>query len=159
MLWLWIFMRLCVGYVSARFYKMFNTTFWKKISLKMMAFTFPIVIYVIFFMLNALLWGHKSYTVFALLFLWELMLDSSSSSLRYPVKTTSLYRQISQPSWYVNSISIVLFIGIFPFSFTSSLASTCWFSSFSLSLMLKYPSCFIIYSYAGRIIIGGGDLT
>lgn len=75
MLLLWAFMGVFAGYASARLYKMYKGTEWKKITLKT-ALMFPGVVFVLFFVLNALIWGEKSSgavpfgTMFALVFLW-----------------------------------------------------------------------------------------
>ncbi|KAJ6994081.1 transmembrane 9 superfamily member 10-like [Populus alba x Populus x berolinensis] len=75
MLFLWVFMGLFAGYASACLYKMFKGTQWEKITLKT-AFMFPSIVFAIFFVLNALIWGEKSSgavpfgTMFALVFLW-----------------------------------------------------------------------------------------
>ncbi|KAA0064579.1 transmembrane 9 superfamily member 8-like [Cucumis melo var. makuwa] len=131
MLLLWIFMSLCAGYVSARLYKMFNGTDWKKIAFKT-AVTFPSVIYVIFTVLNSLLRAQKSsvvvpsWAMFVLLLLWigisaPLVFVGSyvgfkKETIEKPAKTNSLHRQIPRQSWYMNPISIVLIGGILPFS-------------------------------------------
>nr|GMD24311.1 transmembrane 9 superfamily member 9 [Ipomoea batatas] len=75
MLLLWAFMGVLAGYASARLYKMFKGSEWKKITLQT-AFMFPGVFFAIFFVLNALIWGEKSSgavpfgTMFALVLLW-----------------------------------------------------------------------------------------
>lgn len=75
MVLLWVFMGLFAGYSSARLYKMFKGTDWKKMSLQT-AFMFPAFLFSIFFMLNALIWGEKSSgavpfgTMFVLVLLW-----------------------------------------------------------------------------------------
>ncbi|KAL0346692.1 UNVERIFIED_CONTAM: Transmembrane 9 superfamily member 7 [Sesamum calycinum] len=75
MVFLWVFMGLFAGYSSGYLYKIVKGTDWKKISLKT-AFMFPSVLFAIFFLLNALIWGEKSSgavpfgTMFALVLLW-----------------------------------------------------------------------------------------
>nr|GMD77018.1 transmembrane 9 superfamily member 9-like [Ipomoea batatas] len=75
MLLLWAFMGVFAGYASARLYKMFKGSDWKKITL-WTAFMFPGTVFAIFFVLNAIIWGEKSSgavpfgTMFALVFLW-----------------------------------------------------------------------------------------
>lgn len=59
MVLLWVFMGLFGGYASARIYKMFKGTEWQKNTLKT-SFMFPGVLFAIFFVLNALIWGEKS---------------------------------------------------------------------------------------------------
>ncbi|KAL0323951.1 UNVERIFIED_CONTAM: Transmembrane 9 superfamily member 8 [Sesamum calycinum] len=111
MLFLWVFMGLFAGYASARLYKMFKGTEWKKIALRT-AFLFPAVVFGIFFVLNALIWGQKSSgavpfgTMFALVFLWfgisvPLVFVGSYVGFRKPatenpVKTNKIPRQIPE---------------------------------------------------------------
>ncbi|XP_068647821.1 transmembrane 9 superfamily member 8-like [Aristolochia californica] len=130
MLLLWVFMGLFAGYSSARLYKMFKGTEWKKITIKT-AFMFPGVVFVIFFVLNALIWGEKSSgavpfgTMFALVFLWfgisvPLVFVGSyvgfkKPTIEDPVKTNKIPRQIPEQAWYMNPIFSILIGGILPF--------------------------------------------
>lgn len=130
MLLVWIFMGLFAGYASARLYKMFKGTEWKKITLKT-AFMFPGICFAIFFVLNALIWGEKSSgavpfgTMFALVFLWfgisvPLVFVGSYVGFRKPaiedpVKTNKIPRQIPEQPWYMNPIFSILIGGILPF--------------------------------------------
>lgn len=59
MVLLWVFMGLFAGYSSARLYKMFKGTEWKRNTLKT-AFMFPGILFAVFFVLNALIWGEQS---------------------------------------------------------------------------------------------------
>ncbi|XP_077222413.1 transmembrane 9 superfamily member 8-like [Tasmannia lanceolata] len=130
MLLLWAFMGLFAGYSSARLYKMFKGTEWKKITLKT-AFTFPAIVFAIFFVLNALIWGEKSSgavpfgTMFTLVFLWfgisvPLVFVGSYIGFKKPViedpvKTNKIPRQIPEQAWYMNPIFSILIGGILPF--------------------------------------------
>ncbi|GAV83213.1 EMP70 domain-containing protein [Cephalotus follicularis] len=130
MLLLWVFMGLFAGYSSARLYKMFKGTEWKKITLKT-AFMFPATIFAIFFVLNALIWGEKSSgavpfgTMFALVLLWfgisvPLVFVGSYVGFRKPaiedpVKTNKIPRQIPEQAWYMNPTFSILIGGILPF--------------------------------------------
>eukprot|EP00268_Persea_americana_P016646 TRINITY_DN1788_c0_g1_i4.p1 TRINITY_DN1788_c0_g1~~TRINITY_DN1788_c0_g1_i4.p1 ORF type:complete len:640 (+),score=91.65 TRINITY_DN1788_c0_g1_i4:162-2081(+) len=130
MLLLWAFMGLFAGYSSARLYKMFKGTEWKKVTVKT-AFMFPAVVFAIFFVLNALIWGEKSSgavpfgTMFALVFLWfgisvPLVFVGSfvgfkKQAIEDPVKTNKIPRQIPEQAWYMNPIFSVLIGGILPF--------------------------------------------
>nr|CAD1843137.1 unnamed protein product [Ananas comosus var. bracteatus] len=141
MVLLWVFMGLFAGYASARLYKMFKGTDWKKITLKT-AFMFPGIIFTIFFFLNALIWGEKSSgavpfgTMFALVLLWfgiSVPLVFAGSFLGYkkpaiedPVKTNKIPRQIPEQAWYMQPLFSILVGGILPsalFSSSSSLSS------------------------------------
>ncbi|KAK8513569.1 hypothetical protein V6N12_052747 [Hibiscus sabdariffa] len=111
MLLLWVFMGLFAGYSSARLYKLFRGTEWKKVTLKT-AFMFPATVFAIFFVLNALIWGQKSSgavpfgTMFALVLLWcgisvPLVYVGSyfgfkKPAIEDPVKTSKIPRQIPE---------------------------------------------------------------
>eukprot|EP00262_Sarcandra_glabra_P022269 TRINITY_DN9828_c0_g1_i1.p1 TRINITY_DN9828_c0_g1~~TRINITY_DN9828_c0_g1_i1.p1 ORF type:complete len:641 (-),score=73.90 TRINITY_DN9828_c0_g1_i1:231-2153(-) len=130
MLLLWVFMGIFAGYSSARLYKMFKGTEWKKITLRT-AFMFPAIIFAIFFVLNALIWGEKSSgavpfgTMFALVFLWfgisvPLVFVGSyigfkKPAIDDPVKTNKIPRQIPEQAWYMNPAFSILIGGILPF--------------------------------------------
>ncbi|KAH7674970.1 transmembrane 9 superfamily member 2/4 protein [Dioscorea alata] len=130
MLLLWVFMGLFAGYSSARLYKMFKGAEWKQIALRT-AFLFPAVVFVIFFVLNALIWGEKSSgavpftTMFALVFLWfgisvplvfvGSYLGFKKPAIEDPVKTNKIPRQIPEQAWYMNPIFSMLIGGILPF--------------------------------------------
>ncbi|CAL9758776.1 unnamed protein product [Musa acuminata subsp. burmannicoides] len=130
MLLLWVFMGLFAGYSSARLYKMFKGTEWKKITLRT-AFTFPGIVFAIFFVLNALIWGEKSSgavpftTMFALVLLWfgisvplvfvGSYLGFKKPAVEDPVKTNKIPRQIPEQAWYMNPIFSILIGGILPF--------------------------------------------
>ncbi|KAG1326561.1 putative Transmembrane 9 superfamily member 8 [Cocos nucifera] len=130
MLLLWVFMGLFAGYSSARLYKMFKGTEWKKITLST-AFMFPAVVFAIFFVLNSIIWGEKSSgavpftTMFALVLLWFgisvplVFLGSyigfKQSATEDPVKTNKIPRQIPEQAWYMNPILSILVGGILPF--------------------------------------------
>ncbi|KAK4797636.1 hypothetical protein SAY86_029962 [Trapa natans] len=130
MLLLWVFMGLFGGYSSARLYKMFKGTEWKRIALRT-SLLFPAVAFGIFFVLNALIWGEKSSgavpfgTMFALVFLWfgisvPLVFVGSyvgfkKPAIEDPVKTNKIPRQIPEQAWYMNPAFSVLIGGILPF--------------------------------------------
>lgn len=130
MLLLWVFMGLFAGYSSARLYRMFKGTEWKKTTLKT-AVLFPGVVFVIFFFLNALIWGEKSSgavpftTMFALVLLWFCIsvplvffggyIGFKKPAIEDPVKTNKIPRQIPEQAWYMNPIFSILIGGILPF--------------------------------------------
>nr|XP_033512686.1 transmembrane 9 superfamily member 7-like isoform X3 [Nicotiana tomentosiformis] len=130
MVLLWVFMGLFAGYSSARLYKMFKGTDWKKMSLQT-AFMFPAFLFAIFFVLNALIWGEKSSgavpfgTMFVLVLLWfgiSVPLVFLGSFLGYrkpavedPVKTNKIPRLIPLQPWYMNPLFTTLFGGILPY--------------------------------------------
>ncbi|KAF3785808.1 Transmembrane 9 superfamily member 7 [Nymphaea thermarum] len=130
MVLLWVFMGLFAGYSSSRLYKMFKGTEWKKNTLKT-AVMFPAILFSIFFVLNALIWGEKSSgaipfgTMFALVVLWfgiSVPLVFVGSYLGYkkpaiedPVKTNKIPRQIPEQAWYMQPVFSILIGGILPF--------------------------------------------
>ncbi|XAR53440.1 hypothetical protein NMG60_11021992 [Bertholletia excelsa] len=130
MVLLWVFMGLFSGYSSVRLYKMLKGRDWKKIALRT-AFVFPAIVFSIFFVLNALIWGEKSSgavpfgTMFALVTLWfgisvPLVFMGSfvafkRPTLEDPVKTNKIPRPIPDQPWYMNPVFTILSGGIFPF--------------------------------------------
>ncbi|ERN19807.1 hypothetical protein AMTRI_Chr05g61130 [Amborella trichopoda] len=130
MVLLWVFMGIFAGYTSARLYKMFKGTEWKKNTLKT-AFMFPAICFSIFFVLNALIWGEKSSgavpfgTMFALVFLWfgisvplvfvGSYLGFKKPAIEDPVKTNKIPRQIPEQAWYMQPVFSILIGGILPF--------------------------------------------
>ncbi|KAK6126952.1 hypothetical protein DH2020_039304 [Rehmannia glutinosa] len=100
MLLLWVFMGIFAGYASARLYKMFKGTEWKKITLQT-AFMFPGILFAIFFVLNALIWGENP--------------QGRKPAIEDPVKTNKIPRQIPEQAWYMNSLFSILIGGILPF--------------------------------------------
>ncbi|KAL9242014.1 hypothetical protein vseg_016061 [Gypsophila vaccaria] len=130
MVLLWVFMGLFGGYSSARLYKMFKGTEWKKNTLKT-AFMFPGILFSLFFVLNALIWGEKSSgavpfgTMLALMLLWfgisvplvfvGSYLGFKKPPIEDPVKTNKIPRQIPEQAWYMTPIFSILIGGILPF--------------------------------------------
>jgi transmembrane 9 superfamily protein 2/4 len=130
MLLLWVFMGLFAGYASSRMYKMFKGTNWKRNTLRT-AFTFPGVVFVIFFILNALIWGEKSSgavpfgTMFVLMFLWfgisvplvfiGSYLGFKQAAIEDPVRTNKIPRQIPEQPWYMQPMFSILIGGVLPF--------------------------------------------
>ncbi|XP_075514518.1 transmembrane 9 superfamily member 9-like [Primulina tabacum] len=130
LLFLWVFMGLFAGYTSARLYKMFKGTEWKKITLKT-AFMFPGTVFSVFFVLNALIWGEESSgavpfgTMFGLVLLWfgisvPLVFVGSyvgfkKPTIEDPVKTNKIPRQIPEQAWFMNPVFAILIGGILPF--------------------------------------------
>jgi hypothetical protein len=58
LLWLWVFMGLFAGYSSSCLYKIFRDSEWKNVTIKT-GLMFPGVIFAMFFVLNAVIWGEK----------------------------------------------------------------------------------------------------
>lgn len=130
MVLLWVLMGLFAGYSSARLYKTFKGTDWKKNTLKT-ALIFPSIVFSVFFVLNALIWGEKSSgavpfgTMFALVFLWfgisvPLVFVGSymgfkEAAIEDPVKTNKIPRQVPEQAWYLRPVITILIGGILPF--------------------------------------------
>ncbi|KAK8916415.1 hypothetical protein KSP39_PZI022239 [Platanthera zijinensis] len=130
MLLLWVFMGIFAGYSSARLYKMFKGSEWKKTALRT-ACMFPGIMFALFFVLNALIWGEKSSgavpftTMFALVLLWfgisvplvfvGAYLGSKKPAIEHPVKTNKIPRQIPEQAWYMNPLFSIMIGGILPF--------------------------------------------
>jgi len=130
MLLLWVFMGLFAGYSSARLYKSFKGTEWKLNTLKT-AFMFPGAVFIVFFILNALIWGQKSSgavpftTMTALVLLWfgiSVPLVYVGSYLGFkkpaaedPVRTNKIPRQVPEQAWYMKPVFSILIGGILPF--------------------------------------------
>ncbi|XP_062087679.1 transmembrane 9 superfamily member 7 [Humulus lupulus] len=130
MVLLWVFMGLFAGYSSARLYKMFKGTEWKRNTLKT-AFMFPGILFAVFFVLNALIWGEQSSgavpfgTMFALVCLWfgisvplvfvGSYLGFKKPAIEDPVKTNKIPRQIPEQAWYMQPVFSILIGGILPF--------------------------------------------
>ncbi|KAG4195276.1 hypothetical protein ERO13_A06G102000v2 [Gossypium hirsutum] len=162
MLLLWVSMGIFAGYASTNLYKMFKGAEWKKIAAKT-AFMFPAIVFVIFFVLNALIWGQKSSgavpfgTMFALVFLWfgisvPLVIVGGyvgfkKPAMEDPVKTNKIPRQIPEQAWYMNPIFSILIGGILPFG---AVFIELFFILTSIWLNQFY------YIYAVKITSGGG---
>merc|ERR1711977_527749 len=118
------------GYSSARLYKMFDGDDWTK-STFLTAFGFPGLTFLIFFVLDLLIWGQKSSgavpftTMFAILVLWfgisvPLVYLGSYSGFRrpaieLPVRTNQVARKIPDQPWFTHSIFMSLVGGLLPF--------------------------------------------
>ncbi|KAK3134229.1 hypothetical protein QOZ80_6AG0546610 [Eleusine coracana subsp. coracana] len=118
------------GYSTARLYKMFRGSEWKKITIKM-AIISPGIVFVIFFVQNALLWREKSSravpfaTMFILVVLWfgisvPLVFVGSyfgfkKPTMEDPVRTNKIPRPIPKQPWYMNPFISILIGGILPF--------------------------------------------
>lgn len=130
MLLLFALCGLFAGHSSARLFKMFQGTDWKSNTLDV-AFLFPSVVFVVFFILNLLIWGQKSSgavpfgTLFALFFLWfgisvplvfiGSYFGSKKPAVEDPVRTNKIPRQIPEQTWYMHPTLVILIGGILPF--------------------------------------------
>ena len=119
LLLLYVFMGILAGYFSARCYKMFGGDNWQRQTLQT-ALLFPTVNFVVFFMLNLLVWNEGSSgavpfgTMFSLLILWfgisvPLVYlgayfgykGKGQAEPSFPCATNELLRMIPPQPWYV----------------------------------------------------------
>ncbi|XP_051204160.1 transmembrane 9 superfamily member 10 [Lolium perenne] len=132
MLLAWVFMGLLAGYSSARLYKVFKGSEWKKVTIKT-ATMFPGIVFAIFFVLNALIWGERSSgavpftTMTALVLLWfgisvPLVFVGSyhgfkkqHPAMEDPVRTNKIPRPIPAQPWYMHPAVLVPIGGVLPF--------------------------------------------
>merc|ERR1712216_48494 len=130
MMLLFTFMGVFGGYGASRLYKVFGGEDWRLATL-LMAFLYPGVIFVIFFVLNLLIWGQKSSgavpfaTLFALLVLWfgisvplvflGAYFGFRRDAIELPVRTNQIPRQIPAQPWFIQPFFTCLVGGILPF--------------------------------------------
>merc|ERR1719162_2611771 len=127
---LFTFMGMLAGYITARFYKLFNGDDWK-LTTMLTACLYPGLFFMIFFVLNLFIWGQKSSgavpftTMFALLVLWfgisvPLVFLGSYFGFRkpattLPVRTNQIPRQIPAQPWFIQPLFTSLVGGVLPF--------------------------------------------
>jgi len=125
-----VVMGICSGYYSARFYKLFKGKSWKKNTLAT-ALLYPSIVFTIFFVLNAIILGQKTYgaipflTLLEVLALWlgiSLPLTFLGSYFGFkkpadkpPVRVNQIPRQIPEQVWYMKPVMSILMGGILPF--------------------------------------------
>eukprot|EP00474_Spongospora_subterranea_P008744 CRZ09202.1 hypothetical protein [Spongospora subterranea] len=127
---IFVFMGIAAGYFSARTYKMFGLTEWRKNTL-LTALMFPGYCFGVFFTLNLIVWSKHSSgavpfgTLFALLVLWfgiSVPLVYLGSYFGYkkpsdplPVKVNQIPRQIPTQIWYMRPSFSLIVGGMLPF--------------------------------------------
>jgi transmembrane 9 superfamily protein 2/4 len=130
MMLLFTFMGTVAGYTSARFCKLFDGDDWKLTTL-LTACLYPGMLFVVFFILDILIWGQQSSgavpftTMFALLVLWfgislPLVYLGSYQGFRQPaidlpVRTNQVARKIPNQPWFTHSVLMSLIGGLLPF--------------------------------------------
>ncbi|RWS27237.1 hypothetical protein B4U80_01841 [Leptotrombidium deliense] len=118
------------GFVSARLYKSFGGYNWK-LNVLLTALLCPGIVFVIFFVLNLLLWAKGSSaaipftTLIALLSLWfgvslpltfvGAYFGFKKRTLEHPVRTNQIPRQIPEQSVYTQPVPGIVMGGILPF--------------------------------------------
>ncbi|KDO23115.1 hypothetical protein SPRG_11959 [Saprolegnia parasitica CBS 223.65] len=130
LLLLFVFMGSFAGYHSSRTYKMFHGKDWKRTMVSTAVF-YPGCLFLVFFLLNLVLWAKASSqavpfgTLFALLVLWFgisvplVCLGSyfgfKRPAIEHPVKTNQIARQIPEQVWYLSTPFAIIVGGILPF--------------------------------------------
>ena len=130
MLLLFVFMGSFAGYYSSRLYKMFSGKAWKRNTL-LTSLLYPGVMFLIFFVLNLLVWDQGSSaavpfgTLFAIVVLWFgisvplAFLGSyfgfKKDEIKNPVRFNQIPRQVPEQAWYMNPVFSCLVGGILPF--------------------------------------------
>jgi len=130
MLLLFTFMGTVAGFTAARFCKLFDGDAWK-LTTALTACLYPGLFFLIFFVLNLLIWGQKSSgavpfaNMFAILVLWfgisvPLVYLGSYSGFRrpdieLPVRTNQVHRKIPDQPWFSHGIVMSLVGGLLPF--------------------------------------------
>ena len=129
---LYIFAGLIAGFFSARFYKTFNGTDWRRNTL-ITALLFPGVIFTSLFILNFFVWAQASSTALpfgtlvGLVTLWLLIQlplvyigswfgEHHSKPYEHPTKTNSIPRQIPEQPWYTTPTYSAILAGLVPFA-------------------------------------------
>eukprot|EP00708_Paratrimastix_pyriformis_P002287 GAFH01001029.1.p1 GENE.GAFH01001029.1~~GAFH01001029.1.p1 ORF type:complete len:668 (+),score=246.91 GAFH01001029.1:279-2006(+) len=130
MLMFFVFSGVFAGYIAARLYKMFEGTSWKLLTLKT-ALLFPGIVFLLFFVMNFVIWGERSSravpfgTLFAILGLWfgisvPLVFLGAYFGFKHkkmdaPVRTNQIPRQVPPQVWYMKPIFTMLIGGVLPF--------------------------------------------
>jgi transmembrane 9 superfamily protein 2/4 len=118
------------GYTSARFHKLFGLSEWKQCTL-MTAFGYPGLVFVVFFMIDLMLWHEGSSqavpfsTMVALVVLWfgisvPLVFLGAAFGFRQevvslPVRIAPTARPIPDQPWFLHTIFMSMIGGVLPF--------------------------------------------
>ena len=130
MVTLYVAMGFVNGYISGRLYKQFKGSDWRWNTL-CTAFLFPSVIFIVFCVLNTLIWGQKSTgavpfgTFFLLIFMWfgistplvfwGAYQGHKAAVLEDPTRTNKIPRQVPKQLWYMSDFFQILVGGVLPF--------------------------------------------
>ena len=129
-IFLFVFSGVFNGYASARAYRSFKMTQWKRTTTRA-ALAFPMLVSTVFLLLNFLVWGQRSsgavpfWSLFALMFLWfgvSVPLTFVGSFVGYrkeapedPVRTNKIPRQVPETAWWNGWLTTVVMGGVLPF--------------------------------------------
>ncbi|RZF41057.1 hypothetical protein LSTR_LSTR002689 [Laodelphax striatellus] len=129
-IFLYVFMGLIAGYVSARLYKTLKGREWKRAAFLTATF-YPALVFGICFFLNFFIWGKSSSgavpfsTMLSLLLLWfgislplvylGYYFGFRKQPFPHPVRTNQIPRQVPDQIWYMNPSLCILMAGVLPF--------------------------------------------
>jgi len=127
---LFVFLGLPAGYVSARLYKTFGGEAWKSNTILTSGFITG-TIFIIFFVMNLILWGEHSSaaipfgTLVVILLLWfgisipltflGAFYGYKKRPIEHPVRTNPIQREIPEQIFYTKPIPGIIMGGILPF--------------------------------------------
>eukprot|EP00049_Salpingoeca_infusionum_P017951 m.355098 g.355098 ORF g.355098 m.355098 type:complete len:674 (-) comp17178_c0_seq1:7542-9563(-) len=130
MITLWVLLGSVSGYISSRLYKTFGGEQWKK-NVLLTCNLFPGVIFLVFFILNLLLWIEGSSaavpfgTLVALTVLWFFVslpltfigayYGFKAEPIDFPLRTNEIPRQVPPQSLYTKPVPSMIMGGILPF--------------------------------------------
>lgn len=130
MLCFYVLTSFVAGFCAATLYKLFKGLEWQKCTLHTSLY-FPGFCFVIFFVLDVILWFAGStgaipfLSLATILFLWFLIsvplvflgayLGFKRDSMEYPVVTSNIPRQIPPQQWYLHPLITAMVGGILPF--------------------------------------------
>ncbi|XP_075211295.1 transmembrane 9 superfamily protein member 4 [Lycorma delicatula] len=129
-IFLYVFMGLIAGYISARLYKTLKGRQWKRAAF-LTAIFYPAVVFGTCFFLNFFIWGKSSSgavpfsTMLSLLLLWfgislplvflGYYFGYRKHPFPHPVRTNQIPRQVPDQLWYMNPMLCTLMAGVLPF--------------------------------------------
>ena len=130
MLLIFVMLGAVAGFTSARLYKTFKGKQWQRCT-TLTALLFPGIVFVVFFILDVLVWSYGStgavpfLSMLALLALWfgisvplvflGAYFGYKRDAIEFPVVTSNIPRQIPNQPWYLNPFLTALVGGILPF--------------------------------------------
>jgi transmembrane 9 superfamily protein 2/4 len=126
----YVLMGVVSGYVTARFYKTFKGKAWQKATV-CTALGFPGLCFICFFLMDIMAWSYGSTdavpftTILVLLVLWfgistplvflGAYFGYKQDAMEFPVKTSSIPRQIPDQPWFMGVPFTLMIGGILPF--------------------------------------------
>eukprot|EP00934_Nitzschia_sp_Nitz4_P007561 Nitzschia sp. Nitz4//scaffold278_size24532//8986//11238//NITZ4_008375-RA/size24532-augustus-gene-0.14-mRNA-1//-1//CDS//3329545375//7551//frame0 len=130
-LFFYVLMGSVAGYITARFYKTFKGKAWQMATI-CTAVGFPGLCFALFFAMDMMAWGYQStdavpfWTMLVLFLMWfgistplvfvGAYFGYKQDALEFPVKTSSIPRQIPDQPWFMGTPFTMLIGGILPFA-------------------------------------------